>query len=62
LETSKKYQNCKIVVGHGIGLRPEGGMYMRRFFLKRPVQTFGQWLKMHQQLLLDNWSKNMLKK
>ena len=61
METNK-YKNGKIVVGHGIGLRPNGRTYIRRFFLKCPVQTFGQWLKIHQQLLLDNWTRNMLKK
>jgi len=62
MKTSKKYKDWKIIAGHGIGLRPEGHKYIRRFFLPRPRQTFGQWLKMHRRLLLDNWCKNMLKK
>lgn len=58
----EKYKNWKIVVGHGIGLRPNANIYIRRFFLRHPVQTFGQWLKNRQQSSLDNLIKNMLKK
>ncbi len=40
MKTGKKYKDYKMVVGHGIALRPNACSYIRRFFLVRRIKIF----------------------